>query len=258
MTRWLSIPLFASALFSAQAGAQAGELTVTWRANDDDVTAGYVVEVRDQDGFLIQSHDARAKTRAVLRELPDNQLLSVSIRPYDEYGNRARQASTPIVTYPTPRVDAIDGEVQPGRSFKLTLYGANFADDARVLAKRRGITVLNTTVLRSDAAIVELLVDREGALRLSDFYVANPVRRAAEYLDAHPELLDLDQSGTIDAADLARVEASFGQTAARTPGGETLDLNADGLIDGEDAAVVRRHLNHADLAGATRGSPGRP
>lgn len=236
----------------------AADLTLTWRGNDDDVTAGYLVELHDASGALLRTVDAQDKTRLVLRNLDDNRLLFVAVRPYDVGGNRARKASDPLVTYPNPRIDRLDGTIDTGRPFKLTLYGANFADGARVVSKRRGVTVTSTTVLRTDAAIVDVSVRSALTQPLSaaDFTVANPVRRAAEYLEAHPELLDVDGSGAVDAADLARVDAAFGTRPGGAGLDAELDLNADGVVDGEDAAPVRRFLNRVERGSLEeQGSP---
>lgn len=255
-----SLSRLSAVLFTLSLAAPvwAADLTLTWRGNDDDVTAGYLVELRDADGALIQTVDAHDKTRLVLRDLDDNRLLYVAVRPYDGGGNRARKASDPLVTYPNPRIDRLDGAIDAGRPFKLTLYGANFGDGARVVSKHRGVTVTATTVLRTDAAIIDVSVRSALArpLTAADFTVANPVRRAAEYLEAHPELLDVDGSGVIDAADLARVDAAFGTRPNGAGLDAELDLNADGVIDGEDAAPVRRFLNQTESdSPAGRGSP---
>ncbi len=257
-TKSLSRSLCLLGALSAVAPVWAADLTLTWRANDDDATAGYLVEVRDPHGALLRSVDARDKTRLVLRDLDDNQLMFIAVRPYDVGGNQARKASDPLVTFANPRVDRLDGSVELGRRFKLTLYGANFADEARVASKRPGVVVTSTTVLRPDAAIIEVSLrsDRAQPLSASDFTVANPVRRAAEYLEAHPELLDVDGSGTVDAADLARVDAAFGTRTVDAGSDAQLDLNADGVIDAEDAAQVRRFLNHAASGSpVARGAP---
>lgn len=249
--------LLALALSSTLATvAVAGELTVTWRGNDDDATAGYSVEVRGDDGRLVQTIDAGEKTRLVLKDLPDNTPLSIAIRPYDQAGNPAREASRPIVTLAEPRIDAVEGEQAGQGRFKLMLLGANFADGAQAHSRRGRVQVLSTTVLRPDAAIVDVAIvgGASRPLTARDLTIANPVRRAAEYLDAHPELFDIDRSGTVDEADLQAIDGAFGLMPRAGSLDAALDLNRDGVIDGEDAAPLRRHLLRQTAAAEPSGT----
>ena len=76
----------------------------------------------------------------------------------------------------------------------------------------------------------------------SDLLVVNPVRKGPSYLAAHPELFDIDGSGTIDPWDVASIEAAFGRTAADSDYLRLLDPNGDGVIDGEDRSHARTAL----------------
>lgn len=254
-TTWRRVAIAAVGLLLSTAVGTAGTLTLTWRASDDEVTAGYDIEVRHADGSLLRTVDAGAATRLELRDLADDTPLFFSIRPYDRAGLRARKGSDPLVTFANPRVDRVSGDLRVGESFKLQLTGANFADGARVAVRKPGVVVVSTTVIRPDAAIVELRSATLTALLPVDFTVANPVRRAAEYLEAHPELLDVDQSGTVDEADWNRLSAAFGANATEPGVDAGLDLTGDGVIDAEDAAPVRAWLNRNAPPPRREGAP---
>ena len=75
-----------------------------------------------------------------------------------------------------------------------------------------------------------------------ELVVHNPVRRSDAFVAAHPELLDVDHSGTVDAQDLGIVAALFGVDSRSPRYNPDADVNGDGLIDGEDASLVRARL----------------
>lgn len=259
----------AALLLAGASAASAAELTVAWRPTNDDVTGGYDVEVLDDGGRVIQTIDARSATTAVVSGLADGTTYRFRVRPYDQWGNRAEQPSADIATMPAPRVDMLSRWEPAGATATAELLGANFAPGARLIAKRAGLVVTSTTVIDPGKLTAE--VSNPGGVSpvASDFLVVNPVRRADAFLAAHPELLDVNQDGAVDEADADAVAAAFGAPATSSRGrsqsrsapgtgtmdaasstGTTgvvatrpeLDVNGDGMVDGEDLAAIRARL----------------
>ncbi len=237
--------LAAVACLAAGAPGFAGNLSLTWAPATDEMTAGYDVELLDADGHLLQVLDAGEEPRIYLSGLEDGRLYRVRLRPYDRFGNRARKPSAELVTFPAPEVREIEGEIEAGRRSWVSLHGVNFADGAEVILRPRGVRVLEATVVRHDLLVLEVRADRDLVLRPGDVTVVNPVRKAEEFFARHPEVLDLDGSGRVDEADLGPVESLFGVTRGDPLYRLRWDPNGDGVIDGEDRALLEEHLRRA-------------
>ncbi len=221
----------------------AGELVLAWGEPTDALTAGFEVEVLDGEGRMVQVLDVGLASRAVITGLADGQRYSFRLRPYDSFGNAARRASQPLVSYPAPRIDEVEGDLRPGRGSLLSVRGANFDDGAWVLARRPGLEVLETTVIRHDLAVVEVRVSDSVPLTPDDLLVVNPAPKAPVYATAHPEVLDLDGSGSLDEGDLALLEQLFGVGRDDPAYRAVWDPTGDGVIDGEDAAWLREAIS---------------
>lgn len=234
----LAVTLLAfSALFYA---AEAAELTVGWAAANDDATAGYDLEVLDQEGTLLFTLNAGEGTRVVVTGLADGVVYTFRVRPYDEQGNRARKPSSVLVTSPKPRVDSVTGmTLVEGSPARMEVRGANFLPGARVLSRREGVRVLSQQVVSHDLLFMEVLASPGAGLVPADLLVVNPVRKTEDYVRTHPEVLDLDSSGAIDEIDQELVQAAFGRRAGEAGYQAALDPNGDGVIDGEDLALIK-------------------
>jgi hypothetical protein len=230
-------------LCGAAAPAFAADLTVAWKASDDEVTAGYDVEVLDLEGEVLQTLDAGDATRLVIPGLADGTVYRVRVRPYDQWGHRAREASRDLVTYPAPRVDAVVAAPEPGQRGEAVLRGVNVAPGARVVPVRAGLRTGAVRVLAHDRVAVEVSLAR-GARPLApgDLLVVNPVRRTEEYLNVHRELLDVDGSGGADLADAQSIRQAAGPKAGEAGFDPALDLNGDGAIDEADAVMIEAIL----------------
>jgi hypothetical protein len=230
--------VLAAACLAAAPAASAADLTIAWKANDDDVTAGYDIEVLDLSGEAVQTLDAGDATRIVITDLADGELYRIRVRPYDEWGNRARKPSDELVTYPKPRLEAIDAPPSPGRRGEVVLRGANVAVGARVLSLRNGLQTGAVRVLAHDLVAVEVsLAPGAEPIQPGDFLVVNPVRRAVEYAKVHAQILDVNRSGRVEPADAALVEQAAGLRAGDAGFDATLDVNGDGLLDDADLGM---------------------
>jgi hypothetical protein len=167
----------------------------------------------------------------------------------DRFGNRARRPSAELVGLPAPRIDEVEGMFTAGRRSWISLHGANFAEGAEVLVRRKGVRVLSATVMRHDLLVLEVDSAVDGTPSPDDFAVINPVPKAASFFDAHPEALDLDGSGSLDAGDLSPVEAFFGVTRGDPRYRLRWDPNGDGVIDGEDRALLESRLARRNREG---------
>jgi len=227
----------------AAAPALAADLTVAWKANDDEVTAGYDVEVLDLEGAVLQTLDAGDATRLVIPDLLDGTVYRVRVRPYDQWGHRAREASRDLVTYPAPRVDEVLAAPEPGQRGEAVLRGVNVAPGARLVPVRAGLRTGAVRVLAHDRVAVEVaLAPGARPLAPGDLLVVNPVRRAQEYLNVHRELLDVDGSGSADPADAQVVRQAANRKAGEPGFDPLLDLNGDGALDEADAVLIEALL----------------
>ncbi len=245
MTRLLTslLAVFACAL----APAAAAEIALSWAPPQDDVTAGFELEVLDDDGQLVRVLDAGMTTHYVVDGLEDGRHYRFRLRAYDRWDQSAADASREIRSMPKPRIDAVDGFVEPGKASRISLYGANFTDGAWLVSSRSNVVVEEVLVMRHDLLIATVRSEEPGApLAPEELLVVNPVRKSASYVRAHPELLDFDRSGKIDASDIAAVEALFGVEAIDPRFVPAADLTGDGVIDGEDAAMIRAGLATRD------------
>jgi len=234
--RILGVALFI--LLTAAPATFAADLTIAWKASDDDVTAGYDVEILDLGGEAVRTLDAGDATRIVITDLVDGEIYRIRVRPYDEWGHRARKPSDELVTYPKPRLEAVDAAPAPGRRGEAVLRGANVAVGARILSLRSGLQAGAVRVLAHDLVAVEVsLAPGAEPIRPGDFLVVNPVRRAAEYAKVHAQILDVDRSGRVEPTDAALVEQAAGLRAGDGGYDATLDVNGDGLLDDADLGM---------------------
>lgn len=228
----------------------AGELGLAWAPSQDDVTAGYDVEVLPSEGDVpLRVEDVEAATTYRVYGLEDGQVYRFRVRPYDIFGQRADEPSAEIVTMPAPRIDALSVEAQGEGRFVLTLEGANFASGARLVPRRDDLRVLGSEITGHTRLVATVAWTGAGALLPRDFLVANAVRRSDAFIAAHPELLDVDGSGAIDEADAASVKAAFGVRAGDARYDEALDVNGNGVVDGEDLSAIRAKLGDTGLLG---------
>ncbi|MDQ7005764.1 MAG: fibronectin type III domain-containing protein [Acidobacteriota bacterium] len=235
--------LILAVLALAGGGVRAGELVLAWGEPTDDLTAGFEVEVLDEDGRMVQVLDVGLATRAVITGLADGRRYGFRLRPYDSFGNAAARAGRTLVSYPAPRIDGVEGDVRPGRESLVSISGANFDDGAWVLSRREGLTVVQTTVIRHDLAVIAVLAEDAAGVSPADLLVVNPVPKAPAYAAAHPAVLDLDGSGGLDERDLALLEQLFGVERGDPVYRTSWDPTGDGVIDGEDAAWLREALS---------------
>lgn len=221
--------------------APAAEIALRWAPSADDVTAGYEVEVLDADGNVDDRIDAGNKTQLVVNGLTDGTVYRFRVRPYDTWGHKAARPSAEIATLPAPRVDAVEDWSIKGDTARCTLVGVNFDKGAHVAPALPGVKVTLVKVIDTTRLTVEL----KGATRApiaSDMLVVNPVRHADEFVKKHAQLLDVDRNGTVDRQDATRIQAAFGATRGTRNYHPDLDVNGDGVIDGEDLSIVRAAL----------------
>lgn len=223
--------------------AGAGELALSWAPSNDELTAGYEVEVEDASGRVVQVVDVKEETRALVDRLNDEAYYTFRVWPYDKWGARAGQASGELKSMPAPRIDQLDQLLPLNGGLQIDLIGANFSEAARVAARREGWVIVSSTLVAPGRLRIQVKPPASGETPLpADFLVLNPVRRADAYFTAHPEVLDVDQSGKVDHLDLDLVVAAFGFRNGEARFRPELDLNGDGIVDGEDQAPLRRHL----------------
>lgn len=233
----------AVAVLTTWSPTRAGELTLGWQAPTDALTAGLEVEVATEEGQVIEILDVGAATRAVVTGLEDGRRYRFRLRPYDRYGNPAEAPTKEIITFPEPRIDSVEGVVEPGQISRVSLYGANFDDGAWVVSRLAGVRIEQTVVVRQDLIVVSLVAGETVELGPASLLVVNPVRKTGAYVAAHPETLDLDASGTVDGEDLRLLEEYFGVERTDPRYRPSLDPTGDGVIDGEDAALIRQFLS---------------
>jgi hypothetical protein len=247
------VPAIALALgLAAGANSLAGELTLAWEPSRDALTAGYEVEVLDAADRVLEAIDAGAETTIVVSGLDDGRSYRFRVRPYDRFGHKARRASTALETMPEPVVAAVSVATREDGTLDLFVEGANFQQGARLVTRQAGLSVRELTV--GSHASIHAVVSHEGqapAISVADVLVVNPVRKAPRYLLAHPELFDVDDSGTIDQADLDAIDDAFGLTLGAPGYLAALDPNGDGVIDGEDRSQASSALRRE------RRTPGR-
>lgn len=240
----------------AAGGAYGGSLSLSWAPNQDEATAGYELEVVDAAGHVLNVYDVRSATHFTVPGLADGEVRHFRVRPYDRWGHRAATPSADIATMPAPRIDSLEGWTPVNGAFRVAVVGANFAPDARLVARWSGLTVLSATAQSSTRIVAEISVAPEAGSPLpEDFLVVNSVRRSDTFLAAHPEILDINQSGVVDGADLALVTAGFGARVgdSRRTVAPEMDLNGDGVVDGEDLALFRSFLAaHPDGVNLTK------
>lgn len=219
--------------------AIAGEMPVQWTPTGDQLTAGYDVEVLDAAGRMLFVIDAGKQTSITLTGLTDGEMHRVRIRPYDDWNQKARQPSSELVGMPLPRIERIAGELSLGSSV-LAISGANFLPGARVISKRSDIAVVSSAVIGHQKLLVTVQAFAGTTLPGPDeLLVVNPMLRSLEFARQHPELLDVDRSGSIDQQDVEQIQLNYGASRGSENYAERMDANGDGMIDGEDAAMVR-------------------
>ncbi len=238
--RAIAAALAGAALFAAAPASFAGQLTLAWAPANDTMTAGYELERLDEAGEVVQTIDTGPETLVVIENLADNVVHRFRVRPYDTFGHRAREASAPFASMPAPVVAALSVTPRLDGAVDLVLEGSNFAVGSRLLISRRGAEAHDVTVESNGRIAARVTgLDPMQPLTVEDLLVAAPVRKGVSYVMAHPELLDVDGSGHVSAADVRHIAEAFG--AARGDGryDRRLDPNDDGVIDGEDRDLAR-------------------
>lgn len=227
-----------------EAGAEAAEpgtLSVAWGEPVDELTAGFQVELLDGEGQTSQVLDAGAATGIDIPGLGDGEVHRLRLRPYDVWGHEASEAGRTVAVMPTPRVERIGGEPEPGQSTLVSLYGANFMDGARVVSRSEGVRFGDATVIRHDELVVRVIVDDPGHVLVpDDLLVVNPSPKSSVYFGVHPEAADVDGSGTVDDADAALVRSLFGVTPEDPRYRPAVDPNGDGVVDGIDLDLIEQ------------------
>ncbi|MDH3285048.1 MAG: hypothetical protein OEQ13_09930 [Acidobacteriota bacterium] len=251
-------PAFALALATTLAAAlplaSAGELTLTWPSLSDAMTAGYEVELLDLEHRVIRVLDAEDDTTLSVGGLEDGRVYGFRIRPYDRFGQKARQASAPIESMPSPRIDGVVTAPLGDGLAVVTVTGANFDAGSYVVPRVPSVEVLETVVEGHQQLQAKVRLGGDGLpLQSEELLVVNPVRKGMSYIARHPEVVDLDGSGKVDLQDLAMIEGLFGVTRDDPRYHSALDPNDDGVIDGED-----RELAKVLMGGAKRGRDRRP
>lgn len=171
----------------AAGGAYGGSLSLSWAPNQDEATAGYELEVVDAAGHVLNVYDVRSATHFTVPGLADGEVRHFRVRPYDRWGHRAATPSADIATMPAPRIDSLEGWTPVNGAFRVAVVGANFAPDARLVARWSGLTVLSATAQSSTRIVAEISVAPEAGSPLpEDFLVVNSVRRSDTFLAAHP------------------------------------------------------------------------
>lgn len=223
--------------------ARAGELALSWAPSNDELTAGYEIEVEDASGRVVQVVDVKEETRFLVESLNDEAFYTFRVWPYDKWSARAGQASGELKSMPAPRIDQLEQVLPVNGGLQIDLIGANFSQTARVAARREGWVIVSSAFVAPGRLRIQVKSPASGEAPLpADFLVLNPVRRADAYFTAHPEILDIDQSGKVDRQDLDLVVAAFGARNGDSRFRPELDLNGDGIVDGEDQAPLRKHL----------------
>lgn len=247
MIRYVSLAMLLAVTVT---GAHAGELFLQWSAAADDFVAGYMVEVEALNGEPLFTLDAGEETQIRLTQLEDGRIHRVRVRPYDKWGREARTATNELVSMPSPTVSEVEGQIVPGQPSLITLRGANFATGAHVVSERLDVSVQEAMVLAHDKLLVSVASADGSPVSAKDFLVVNPVRKAIGYVQANPVVVDVSRSGTIDTDDMKAVRDRFGSTRQDATYLPQLDLNGDGVIDGEDVALIRSVMSaerdHAD------------
>lgn len=224
--------------------AAAGTMTLSWSPSTDSMTVGYDVEILDEAGQILRVIDAESSTTVTVDELTDGTVHRFRVRPYDASGARARRASAALTTMPSPRIESLAGTIIAGERGEVSVFGANFDQDARFVSKRKGVIVRQATIASHDLAVLVLDWDGTGApVSIADLLAINPVRKNERYFNHNPVVLDVDGSGAIDDADERLVRDAFGAKRGEPTYRAALDVNGDGVIGGEDAAPIRARLD---------------
>ena len=236
----LAVVLAAAALGPAP---HAGELTLAWKAAGPESSTRYRIFVGESPGVYDRVVEAASALSATVTDLEDGKLHYFAVKALDGAGHASPDFSPELACMARPRLDAVEAPaLAPGGSGWVTLRGANFDRDVRVLSLDPRLAVRATT-LEADGrltVLVEASVDADGsgdpipAPGRETFSLVNPCRRAVSFFAAHPQIADVDGSGVVDEADVRAVSAAVGARRGESGYRPAADLDGDGLVDGSD------------------------
>jgi hypothetical protein len=151
--------------------------------------------------------------------------------------------------------------LMPGAQAWVTFLGANF--DSEVQVRSRDPRLRTRAAVFAGAGRVNVLIealagahDEPIPVEPAAFTLINPCRKAEVFFESHPEVMDLDGSGRVDAADVDGIRDAFGSRRGDLSYAVSADLDADGSVDGRDLARVIARFR-ADLQ-VTSSSSRRP
>jgi hypothetical protein len=233
------------------AGAAAGELTLTWPTAEDDLTVGYRVYVGVEPGVYERSVDAAEEARVTIRDLADDVEHYFAVKAYDAEGKESPSYSPEVASLPSPRIDAIEpAALESGSAAFVALRGANFSSDVQVRVLDERLSLRSAAAVGPGQVVLylEARPAPEGeasesiALDPAGFLLVNPGRKADEYFEAHPEVVDLDWSGWVDESDLDRVRVALGTRAGEDGYRVEADVDGDGVVALADLARLTARL----------------
>jgi hypothetical protein len=243
--------------------AFAGDLTIAWPAAGPAPATHYRVFVGDRRGVYDRVIDAGSELRSTVTDLADGTVHYFAVKAFDAAGSESPAFSPELACMPGPRVTSVEASpLHPGGSAWVTLRGANFDPEVQVrsndprLRARAAVPAPDgsLSVLVEAAAApgwADALAGDSGAFRPdpATFSLFNPCRRADAFFEANPRAADLDDSGTVDEADVRAVSAAIGAHRGESGYASAADLDGDGMVDGRDLSRV------IALAGAASSRP---
>jgi hypothetical protein len=256
-----ALGLFAATMVMIPARSFAGELTIAWNAAGPAASTSYRVLVGERPGVYDRVVDAGSALKATITDLPDGKIAYLAVKAVDAAGNESPAPSAELACMARPRVDSVQSApLHPGGSVWVSLSGANFDREVQV---RSSDVRLHTraTVLEPDgrlSVLVEAAASETGEAMTpttASFTLFNPCRRADAFFTAHPRVADLDDSGSVDEADMRAVSAAFGTHRGENGYVSAADLDGDGIVDGRDLARVVARVGITSREVATLDAP---
>jgi len=222
--------------------ATAGELTLAWSPAGPAAMTSYRVYVGEQPGTYDRVVDAGSALRATIADLEDDRVHYFAVKALDAAGSVSPDFSAELACMASPRVTSVEAPaLAPGGSAWVRLRGANFDREVQVRSLAPELKV-RATSLEADGSL-SVLVEATGEARVASavpmpstgsFALFNPCRRAASFYDAHPQIADVDGSGSVDEDDVRAIAAAIGSRRGESRYRAAADLDGDGLVDGRD------------------------
>ena len=246
------------------APAVAGTMSVAW----DSVAGatGYRAYYGTSSGEYSYSINVGNTTSATLQGLSDCTGYFVAVKAYNS-GGESIDFSSEVSGWARPEIDtSTPGTVEQGEQFIMTVHGANFHDDAELsnISPAIPCDAEGNPLFRIDSTSVvscnrmEVLVTVEtqirgfraievGQLPLA-FEILNPggaYGSGTSALDIQFSSIraDINQSEPeteerVDGGDLAWLAYAMASSEGTVRYNPDADLNGDGLVDGEDLALM--------------------